>query len=559
MRESASVHRSKKWHSALLSVFHVLSVVMLCIPAVVSGQSPEDPQKTKPPAGEVSTQSELDPEGGTGPNSSLWQPAPFYSNALPRHKKYLRATLETLGFLGIAEGYYQGTQEGKKWWTWYEYDNFEESMRARFVTGDAYRLDNNEWEYNASHIIDGTTYYSLARSNDLNMVESFLFTAASSTLWELFGEIYDEFSINDAIMTPFGGFATGEPIYQLGEFFQHSRHSIPNRALGILFGPFSAIHRWWDNTRPEEPANVDKFGFTTDVWHRFRVFAGEGGSYSNKDSEFRAETQLGFDFELITAEKFGKPGEADTNYLEGLFNRVTFNVALDGTKIVNLNFSSKTAFWGHYSQSIVMDKALETLEGHSLFWGLGSAFEYTSHTFASVARDDKQAVCDLVGPTLIADYYHCGLHVRTTAEVYPTFSMVKPSAGEFYDHEHNTSLYYSGVKSVYAAEKYYYALGLAAGGRLEMEYGPFGLDGQVRYHYFNSIEGLDRFQDRTVWDDINLVDQRMDLLLTLYWTLPIPNYKLALSAEKLYRWTDIDSLSWEFDEDRFFASIVFEF
>ena len=189
---------------------------------------------------------------------------------------------------------------------------------------------------------------------------------------------------------------------------------------------------------------------------------------------------MGFDFEVVTAEKYGKPGEASVFYMDGVFNELAFKVAMDGTEIVDLRFFAKTAFLGHYQQNIGKDQASQHLEGHSLFLGLSSAFEYYAHEFSGMQDEDKQAICDLVGPSLVADYYHRGLHLRASVDVYPTFSMVKPAAADLYDQDHSLR----GVKSVYRAEGYYYAVGMTAAGRMEADYGPFGLDGQIRYHTF---------------------------------------------------------------------------
>lgn len=544
--------------STLLLAAWCIVIVCFLVPGAAQGQSRDSAQA--PRAGGASpttgsTGSKAAPTQDSGTKPALEPTWSVYTNAEPQHKNWLRTGLETAGFLAVAEGFYYGTLEERRW---YEYTIPKGSFEARFVTGDAYRFDNNAWESNVGHIAAGTGYYLLARTNDLGLAPSLLWTAGSSTLWELFGELRDEFSINDAIMTPIGGFAIGEPYYQLGEFFQHSENTIPNRTLGFLFGPSALIHRWLDCDVPKNPANVDKFGFTTDVWHRFRVFAGGGGSYSHDTEKFRGESQVGFDFEVITAEKFAKPGEASINYLDGVFNELAFKAAFEDSDIVDLRFFSKTAFLGHYEQNIVKDRNSDTLEGHSLFWGLGSAFEYYNHKFSDMVRDDKLAIVDLVGPTAIADWYHCGLHVRATAEAYPNFSMVNPALGRLYDETHDLH----SVQSVYRFESYYYALGATAAGRLEMEYGPFGLDGQVRYHYFSGINGLDRFQDTphgTVTHDLDFQDQRLGMQLTLFYALPIDNFKLGLTAEKIYRWSDIDHFSANLDESRFFGNVFFEF
>jgi hypothetical protein len=548
------------WQSTLRLVICLLMLIGCYTADVAWGQSQGSSEEPMP--GDVSTEtvgqaSEAGPKGDGGRRPASEQSTSIYTNSEPLHQAYLRAAIEISAFLGISAAYYYETLGDRKD---YEFGIGADSLYHRFVTGDAILLDNNPWDSNVGHVAAGTGYYLLARTNDLSLFGSFFASLGASTIWEFFGELQDEVSINDAVMTPFGGFAIGEAYYQLGEFFQHSSDTIPNRALGFLFGPSAVFHRWLDNTTPKPPANVDKFGFTTDAWHRFRLFAGYGGSYSHDTDRSRSETEMGFDFEVSNVEKYGKPGEASTFYKDGAFNELAFQAAMDGSDVVDFRFMAKTVFLGHYEQNVSRNEVSQALEGYSLFYGLSSAFEYYSHTFSEMEQDDKQTVCDLLGPALIADYYHGGFHLRAAVDVYPTFSMVQPAAGDVYSGSHSLA----GVKSVFGFEQYYYALGVAGGGRVEADYGPWGIEGQVRYHYFNSIEGLDRWQEKhgvygPVDSDINLEDQRLWLNLALYYKLPIDCLKLALNVENIYRSSEIADFSLYMDETRFLGRLIFEF
>jgi hypothetical protein len=132
--------------------------------------------------------------------------------------------------------------------------------------------------------------------------------------------------------------------------------------------------------------------------------------------------------------------------------------------------------------------------------------------------------------------------------------MVKPAAGDLYDSSHSLV----GVQRVYRLESYYYALGATAAGKVEMDYGPFSLEGQVRYYYFNSINGLDRTQE-IVTNDLNFVDKRLWLQVALYYSLPIENWRVALNAERTVRWTKVETNSWDLNETRVSGNVVFEF
>ena len=92
------------------------------------------------------------------------------------------------------------------------------------VTGSTFRqhvkdgkwvIDDDQFSVNQFlHPYSGTVYFGLARSAGLNFWESFFYTAAGSTLWELGGEKTTP-SINDQITTTFGGTFLGEPLFRM--------------------------------------------------------------------------------------------------------------------------------------------------------------------------------------------------------------------------------------------------------------------------------------------------------------------------------------------------------
>jgi hypothetical protein len=550
----------------------ILAVVCLCRVGNAITATADDYRKAD--ADDLGQQSKTDPtnqaqerqqaaEGASGADSYATvyaNPASFwseivspYTNDGPREKHYLRAYSELLAYQAIGATQYYAIGKFK---SDYDYDVSLETLKKRFITGEAIRFDNNKWGTNAltGHVPVGTTYYWLPRSNDLNIYESILLTMAASSTWEFLVEIREVVSLNDCILTPFAGIAMGETTYQLGQFFQHSSDNLTNQVLGYLFGLPSAAHHWLDNSWPKAPAKVDAFGFTTDVWHRFRLYAGGGAGTTPHTDTSRGVAEMGMDLELVTIEKYGSPGDVSTIYHDGAFNELAVRTALSDGEVVDSVLLAKIAFLGHYQQYITKDESSGQLNGYSLFVGIGNAFEHLTHEFAGVGNEDKFAICDLVGPSLVGDFYHQGLHVRTGVDLYSNFAMVKPFAVELFEKHHSVI----GSANIFEDEGYYYALGLSTAGRLEAEYGRFGLDGQIRYYYFNSIEGLNR-QPARVTNDFNLEDERLWLQLALSYTL-IPDYlKVVFDVEKLYRWSTIDNFHADCEETRFLGKLVFQF
>jgi hypothetical protein len=514
-------------------------------PQVAAGAGGANPDKTSAP-GHSS-------KGNTEAKSGSGQVVSPYSNDGPREKHYLRASSEIFAYLAIGSTQYYLIGKFK---SDYDFDASLATLKKRFITGEAILFDNNKWGTNAltGHVPVGTTYYWLPRSNGLNIYESMAITMGTSTVWEFLVEMREIVSLNDLILTPFSGIALGEATYQLGEFFQHSSPNLTNLALGALFGFPAAAHHWLDNNWPKPPTNVDSFGFTTDVWHRFRLYAGGGVSVASNTDTSRGISEVGIDLELVNIEKYGNPGEVSTIYSDGAFNDVAFRAVLGDGEILDSILFAKAAFLGHYQQFIVKDESTGQLNGHSLFLGIGTAFEHLTHDFAGPGNEDKFAVCDLVGPSLVADFYHQGLHIRAGMDVYSNFAMVQPFSVDLFKEHHSVI----GSKNIFEDEGYYYALGLTAAGRLEADYGPFGLEGHIRYYYFDSIEGLNRQPERVV-NDFNMKDERLWMQLALSYALIPNNLKIVFDMERLYRWSEIKDFNADREETRFVGKLMFEF
>ena len=75
-----------------------------------------------------------------------------------------------------------------------------------------------------------------------------MMSVAGSTWWEVIGEPKEVIAINDQFMTGLGGYASGEPWYQIGNFLCH-QPSIILRGLSFL-NPILKFNRWLDRRDP---------------------------------------------------------------------------------------------------------------------------------------------------------------------------------------------------------------------------------------------------------------------------------------------------------------------
>ena len=248
---------------------------------------------------------------------------------MPLHKNYQRATLETLIALGLGTTWYYLDRSNQ---ADYDHDVDLDNLKGKFVTGDGYSYDNNPWMTNVNHVTAGAAYYLLARSNDLSMLESFLYSTGASLLWEYGTEIHEDVSINDSIMNPFGGFAVGEVMYQLGEFFQHSEHNrVNDGSRHIIWRPLSfpplAGQRPAERSRPRRtgldspPMSGTAFGCHWATSRQNRIQEVTTGS--------RAKLRRAGDLELINLSQYNHPGVDSSFYAHSLQNVLNLKRVLE--------------------------------------------------------------------------------------------------------------------------------------------------------------------------------------------------------------------------------------
>ena len=90
------------------------------------------------------------------------------------------------------------------------------------LTKSKWVIDNDQFSVNQfMHPYRGSIYSGLPRSAGLNFWESFVYTAAGSTLWEIAGENTTP-SINDQITTTFGGTFLGDPFFRMANLLLES-------------------------------------------------------------------------------------------------------------------------------------------------------------------------------------------------------------------------------------------------------------------------------------------------------------------------------------------------
>ncbi|MGK5088397.1 DUF3943 domain-containing protein [Bdellovibrionota bacterium FG-2] len=471
-----------------------------------------------------------------------------------KQRNYLRAGIELLAFLGAGSIWYWSDSDlnTPDWdldWNW-------ESWRKKLTLDPGgVSFDNNAFETNAfEHAKSGTAFYLTGRSNNLNILESFLFSVAAATVWEYFGEFREKVSINDVILTPVAGMAIGEVFSQLGAFFERSDGNLVTKTLGMIFGTQHRFHNWVDSTYPTRSQNLDRFGFTNDIWHELKLELGMGREMvaGKLDSHFY-EVTLGT--ELINVKDYGKPGQVKRILTDGNFSQLLIKGATGSEDWSSLTFFFKAALAGYYKQSIVEDKRGD-LKGYSFFVGVASAYEHSTQTNNS-GIDDKLGIVNVLGPTMELNYYHNGVQIRAKLDVFGDFALVRSYS---YDRwlGKNGAQAAEELKSVLRNQKYYYAMGVTIRPQISAKYKHFELGAELQYDAFDSIEGEDRFQSK-VTRDSNITDVREQLKFWVTYTFPAEWVKLKFSYERLMRKGAMEDVSERRFESVFMGSLVFLF
>jgi hypothetical protein len=462
-------------------------------------------------AGPLISPSPIRAEGGPRdvPNNSFgegpelqFEPPPLIDDARPVHIG--RAVFLTAGILAGASIWYWRDLEfnSRDWDLRWDGDSWK-----RKATLQSLRFDQNLFHTNAvSHGRAGVAHYHVARGNGFGLGTSLAVTAGTSVFWEAVVEFKEQPSLNDLVVNTTTGLSVGEPFYQLGEFFMRSRPTLLNRGLAVVLSPVGSVNDLIDRRR-RTPEAVDALGFTREVAHRFQLAASYDVSTYDESTE-RHETSLSAATELVTLPGYGLAGRFNRYITPASWTSIAAQLELDKRGISGGALLTRLALFGHYSQNF--RQTPNGIAGTGALLGLGSAFHYEDR--GRPGADDYSAVMNIAGPIFEFVARTHGIRVRLSGELYGDFAMVKSLAFEgrlppMTGNVFHPRDYGGRIPGVLGARGYYYALGVTAGTRLEVEGYGWDLGADLRSDHFDSISGFDRFQEQLV-DEYELVDQR---------------------------------------------------
>lgn len=481
-----------------------------------------------------------------------------------KKKRLGRAILEMIPMLGSSQVNYW-----IKYTQWIEDWQFQltwKDQKRRFFSLEAQKFDSNCFQTNWTHSLAGALYYNFARSNNLTWGESLLYNTLTSMYWEFIVEWREVVSVNDNILTSIGGFSIGEAMYQTSKYFL-DRPGTVNKIVGTLFDPILAFNHWL-NRRSRRIHPPVLFNHA----HQFTLFLGyKSGTHSVLGEDY-SNFHVGLDTEIINIPKYGKAGSYDLGYNKPMSSRLHFDISFGPEGMEEYRASTKVILMGKAKQEL--QDTGDGVEGFTLFWGAGSSFElfqersifhfdsctefYFSDEFVNIPTPtqftDKFSTVHIIGPVFDVNFLTSKTQLRLTVEAYLDFSLVNAMA--LNDYTQNANL--EGVKATLANYGYYYAFGFTTEANARFKYENIQLGAGLRYTYYNSVEGLDRFYD-TISDDFNIEDSRFDYNVNLGYTIPGTNAELFVNYEEVKRTGWIRDVTSRQTDKRFFGQVRFHF
>lgn len=453
--------------------------------------------------------------------------------------RYERHWVRSLAWAGALLGF--GTA-----WYWLDVDfnrvdwDFPEiGDRLNFA---AVRFDNNRYTTNnLLHPLAGTGYYGLARVNGLRVVESFLVSFFASALWEFAFEWREKVSINDQIFTPGSGVVLGEVLFQLGDYLNSAPGGgrWPQRAAQVTLGFPRFVHGLIDGPPPGPPPPADDLGFASSFWHRFHV-AYEMDNVRNDTGDAGFVHAAVLRSELVSVPGYLRPGEIRLGFDNGNFTRLDARVGFDTRGLAELTLDADATLAGYLVQSLE-PRPGGGLTGYSAMVGFDVAYSYAARWLLD--RQDQWSSVHVAGPRVVARIPFGEGWLELDGRAHVDFTAARALAFDRWAAKNGTA----GVKSILDLQGYYYGLGwsarLAAAYRIE---GGF-LEAELDYGHVDSVEGLDREQER-ITRDVSMDDDQLGYRVGIGVGPPTTPLELRVGSEGLYRWSamgDVECYRWD--------------
>ena len=420
----------------------------------------------------------------------------------------------------------------------FDLDSGPSTIWKKITDLDQVRFDNNTFLFNNGwHALTSLGYYHFPRTNNFSVWSSLGIAFAFSTVWEYAFEIREKVSINDQIVTTFAGLSMGEVTYQLGEYFNspQSRSNTPGRVLTGLFGSPRLLHRWMDGEL-EDPVAEKYPQYGGDIWHRFNFWGAydfRAGATRSDEAVTRSNGSQGASTRMVVLPGYLREGDFSTWFFDGRMTNMDFEIGFGPRGFEAIEIFAEVGLLGHHSQDIDFDG--EHRDGHAVSFTLNNAYRvvHQNHDF----WEDQRGIVHLLGPGVRLVNFTDGLKMEAHLNAYGDFAAIRSQAylawRAIYGDE--------GIRTDLANHSYYFAWGGSLIPRLRMEYGDFALEASMVLSAYDSIDGLDRFEEE-VTNQLVLTDTMVQHNVALELPTAVDGLGLDLVYEHSRRASRIDDL-----------------
>jgi hypothetical protein len=402
--------------------------------------------------------------------------------------RVLRAVLENAALLGLEVAVYW-YDPGSNVVDW-QFPNLGSKLTSR----EAFRFDDNLLTTNyLFHPFAGTTHYAVTRSNGFGVVGGFVAAASSSAIYELLLEWKELVSLNDLVVTPFGGTAMGEFFYQLGNYINseppggQNHRAIPevlHLGARTTLGLPRDLHDALDHPNPVPQAAPDNLGLSSAYWHRFRVLAAHAAIGGN--GHFASFWGPEASFELAAMPGFLRVGRFEQRFTNGNFTSANGRLlAGEGSYDAALSFDSH--LFGYYTQDF--DQVEAGKRGHAYEHAFSVGLDYLGRSHRGLS--DEYGVIHLLKPVERGWWALGGVELHFSAELSADFAAVHSIAYEAYAQRHGRD----GTKSSLQRHGYAHSWGFSGATLASMRVGGLELGAEAHYGRYESLDGAERFEE----------------------------------------------------------------
>jgi hypothetical protein len=408
-------------------------------------------------------------------------------------KDWWGALAEITVVLVIGELLYKSGEESMKEDFDYEIEgNTGQYFLDRIVTTESWKLDDNEIGMNWGHAYAGALYHQAFRNYNFNYYESMLGNFLASAIWEVFAEYKEVVSINDQIVTTFGGSVLGESFFQLSEMLDAKEGWVPATFAGV-FNPSRTLRGWFGYDTPnrfDRQKAKDKFDIYT------------GFLYSTKDvADFSSTTMLlGVETSIDSVQ-----GQYDALMATPSLVELDMELGISEKGVEDWQLSS-SLFLGGYTDEVKPKTGSRESWGHSWFVGPSMGVEYSS--LGQEDEEDFYAAINVIGLSMGGEWENADVNISVRGDIFGDFSMVKPFASKNY---RASGGQFWGTKSVLWEGGYAYGVGHTAKVKIEASYRELLLGLKVTSQRWDSIDDKE-FNRSSDWNpnksDLDFKDAR---------------------------------------------------